>query len=335
MPLSFDAADLSRRLGGTLVGPNVSVSSLAPYNAPKTGAIIVATTPKELERLAESDVAAFVVPKDFEGSTRYPLIKVDNPRLALAQLTQLFDTHPPVAEGIHASAYIHPEANLAEDVHLAAGVVVGAGTHIGAGTRVGANCVIGDNATVGANCTLHPQVTLYSGVTLGERVNLHSGVVVGADGFGYTPSAQGAVKVHHLGTVVLEDDVEIGANTCIDRGTLGETRIGARSKIDNLCQIGHNVTMGSDCLIAGTVGIAGSTRFGNRVTIGGAAGIGDHLTIGDDVRIAARAGVTKDIPSGETWAGFPAQPYKRWVRGLYLQGRLETLWQFFKSRRAE
>ena len=173
---------------------------------------------------------------------------------------------------------------------------------------------------------------LYEDVRLGDRVRLHSGVVIGADGFGYAAGARGAVKLHHLGGVVIGDDVEIGANSCVDRGTLADTQVGARTKIDNLCQIGHNVSVGTDCLLAGGVAVGGSTRIGNRVSVGGLAGFSDHLTIDDDVRVAGRAGVTKNIPSGETWAGFPAQPYKRWVRGLYLAGQLETLWQAFRKR---
>lgn len=338
--MSFDAAHLNKQLGGTLVGPSVSVTSLAPNNAPVTASIVVATDLKEAARLAESDAAVLVVPHDYEydnahndkGARQHTLIKVDNPRLALATLSQIFDTQPPVAEGISSAAYLHPSADIAENVHIAPGVFIAKGARIGPGTRIGANCVIGEGVVIGDSCILHPRVTLYSGATLGKRVILHSGVVIGADGFGYAASAQGAVKIHHLGRVILEDDVEIGANACIDRGTLSETRIGARSKIDNLCQIGHNVRVGTDCFIAGMVGIGGSTTLGNRVIVGGSAGFADHLSIGDDARIAGRAGVTKSVPGGETWAGFPAQPYKKWVRGLYLLGKLETLWQAFRGK---
>ena len=330
--MSFDAAHLSKQLGGTLVGPSVSVTSLAPDNAPVEGAIVVATNLIEAARLAKSNVAVLVAPHEFAETSKPTLIKVASPRLALATLSQLFDTRPPVAEGIAPSAQIHPRAEIAKNVHVAPGVVVGKGVRIGAGARIGANCAIGEDVVIGEDCILHPHITLYSGTTLGKRVILHSGVVIGADGFGYAASARGAVKIHHLGTVVLEDDVEVGANTCIDRGTLSETHIGARSKIDNLCQIGHNVHIGTDCFIAGTVGIGGSTTLGDRVTVGGSAGFADHLTIGDDARIAGRAGVTKSVPAGETWAGFPAQPYKKWVRGLYLQGKLETLWQAFRGK---
>ena len=294
-------------------------------------AVVVVGNAKEVEALKDAEAAVLVVSEAWQLDTSQPLIRVKDTRLALAQLSHLFDTRLPVAEGIHLSATVHPSAVLAENVHLGAGAVVAAGVRLGRGTRVGPGCVLGEGVSVGADCTLHANVTLYDGVTLHDRVTLHSGAVVGADGFGYARGPRGAVKIHHLGGVVLEDDVEVGANTCIDRGTLSDTRVGARSKIDNLCQIGHNVVIGPDCLIAGTVGIAGSTTLGARVTVGGSAGIGDHLNIGDDARVAGRAGVVKDIPSGETWAGFPARPHKAWLRGLYLQGKLETLWQAFRK----
>ena len=330
---TFESQTLAERLGGQLQGENREVSSLVSLERARADAVVVLSKAAEVENLSTAEVAVLVVPADLTLETPHPVIRVADTRLALAQLTQMFGTRADVAEGQHSSATIHPEAALAEDVHLATNVTVAAGARLGRGTRVGSGCVIGQNVVVGEDCILHANVTLYEGVRLGDRVQLHSGVVIGADGFGYAAGARGAVKIHHLGGVVLENDVEIGANSCVDRGTLDDTRIGARTKIDNLCQIGHNVSVGSDCLLAGGVAVGGSTRIGNRVTVGGLAGFADHLEIGDDVRIAGRAGVTKDIPAGETWAGFPAQPYKKWVRGLYLVGKLETLWQAFKKRR--
>jgi UDP-3-O-[3-hydroxymyristoyl] glucosamine N-acyltransferase len=253
--------------------------------------------------------------------------------LFLAQLTHLFDTRPSVAEGIHPSAVIHPTATIAENVHIAENVTVKAHAAIGKGSRIGAGCVISDNVHIGEHCLLHPNVTLYANVTTGHRVILHSGCVIGSDGFGYAPGPRGAMKIHHLGSVKLGDDVEIGANTCIDRGTLGNTTIGDRTKIDNLCQIGHNVQIGTDCIIAGRAGISGSVTIGSRVTMGGSCVTVDHITIGDDVTLAGGTGVSKNIPAGETWGGSPAVPVKKWIRGLYLQGQLETIWQTVKELR--
>lgn len=251
---------------------------------------------------------------------------VADPRLALARLSRLFDDRPAVASVTAASAVVHHEATVAADAHLAPGVVVGAGAHIAAGCQIGANSVVGDGVELGAGCVLHPNVTLYPGVRLGERVIVHSGTVIGADGFGYAAGPRGAEKIHHLGGVVVGNEVEIGANSCVDRGTLANTVIGARSKIDNHCQIGHNVSIGSDTLIAGMAGVAGSVTIGNGVILGGYVAVSDHVTIHDGARVAGRSGVTKDVPAGETWAGFPAKPHRQFARQLYLLGRLEAIW---------
>jgi UDP-3-O-[3-hydroxymyristoyl] glucosamine N-acyltransferase len=329
------ASELAKRLEGTLTGEDLEVSGLAPSEQPTPGSVIVVPDEKTLQRLESAEFAVLVIPQKITSTTRHAVIQVRDTRLALAQLSQLFDTRPFVAEGIHPSAVIHPTARLEGDVHIAEKVVIQANVVIGKGSRIGAGCVISENVTIGENCLLHPNVTLYANVQLGSRVILHSGAVIGSDGFGYAPSSRGAVKIHHLGSVRLGNDVEIGANTCIDRGTLGDSVIGDRTKIDNLCQIGHNVRMGTDCLMAGRGAIAGSVTLGNRVTIGGSVGIADHLTIGDGATLAAGSGVSKDIPAGETWAGAPAVPFRKWVRGLYLQGQLETIWQRVKGLKAD
>lgn len=329
--MDISAHELAQRLGGTLIGDNRTVSRLASPDDVSPDAIVVVPDDKTLARLEPQEVALLVVSEKSTLATKHPHIKVKDTRLALAQLTQLFDTRPSVAEGIHPTAVIHPTVKLAEDVHIAENVIVRANAVIGKGSRIGAACVISDNVQIGENCLLHPNVTLYANVTLGHRVILHSGCVIGSDGFGYASSPRGAVKVHHLGSVRLGNDVEIGANTCIDRGTLSDSVIGDRTKIDNLCQIGHNVQIGTDCLIAGRAGISGSVTIGNRVIMGGSVLIADHITIGDGVTLAGGTGVSKNIPAGETWGGVPAVPFKKWVRGLYLQGQLETIWQVVKG----
>jgi UDP-3-O-[3-hydroxymyristoyl] glucosamine N-acyltransferase len=325
MDLSSEA--LAARLGGTLVGASRPVSALVPPDKLHDSSVAVLFTPQPPPQLRGTLVTSAALPEHPD----YCLIQVVDPRLAFAQLTQLFAPAPQLALGRHPSASIHPSAQLATDVHIGPHVAIGAHVAIGPGTQVGASCVIGSGVTIGAHCLIYPNVTLYDGVQLGDRVIVHSGAVIGSDGFGYAQSDAGAVKIQHLGRVVVEADVEIGANTCIDRGTLGDTVIGSRSKIDNLCQIGHNVRIGTDCLIAGMVGISGSTTLGRGVVIGGGAGIGDHLTIGDGVTIGGRSGVSKDIPAGESWMGYPAQPFKKYARSLYLQGRLERIWQLVKG----
>ncbi|MBS3966333.1 MAG: UDP-3-O-(3-hydroxymyristoyl)glucosamine N-acyltransferase [Truepera sp.] len=328
----FTADDLAHRLGGELVGGPATVSCLASMNLPRPDAVVVVEKPEQLEHLAARGVAVVVIPATFDGPPPITAIRVADTRLALAQLTALFDSRPKPAAGISPQAIIDPSAQLGPGVSVAAGAVILAHAVIGAGCRIGPHCVIGVGTSLGLGCWLHAHVTLYDGVTLGQRVIVHSGTVIGADGFGYAASQHGAVKIHHLGTVEVGDEVEVGANTCIDRGTLDATRIGARTKIDNHCQIGHNVQLGTDCLIVGQVGIAGSTRVGDGVIIGGGAGVADHLTIGAGARIAAQAGVSKNVPPGETWIGSPAQPYRQWLRERYLVGQLEKLWAWFKGR---
>jgi UDP-3-O-[3-hydroxymyristoyl] glucosamine N-acyltransferase len=327
------ASELAKKLGGTLIGEDREVSGLAPSEKPLKDSVVVVANEKTLVGLESATLAVLVLPQKITLTTRHPVVQVRDTRLALAQLTQLFDTRPKVAEDIHPSAVIHPTAQLEGSVHVAENVVIRANASIGKGTRIGASCVISDNVTIGENCLVHPNVTLYANVQLGHRVIIHSGAVIGSDGFGYAASPMGAAKIHHLGSVRLGNDVEVGANTCIDRGTLSDTTIGDRTKIDNLCQIGHNVQIGTDCLIAGRGGISGSVTIGNRVTLGGSVGIGDHITLGDGATLAGGSGVTKSVPAGETWAGYPAEPYRKWVRGLYLQGQLETIWQTVKKLR--
>lgn len=254
------------------------------------------------------------------------VVAVSDARLAFSLLSRLFDDRPAVASGTAASAEVHPDATVAADAHLAPGCVIGAGAVVGAGCQVGANSVVAEGVVVGDGTVLHPNVTLYPGVRLGERVVVHSGTVIGADGFGYAPGPNGAEKIHHLGGVLIGDDVEIGANSCIDRGTLDDTVIGARSKVDNHCQIGHNVTIGTDTLIAGMTGVAGSVTIGSGVILGGYVAVSDHVTIHDGARVAGRSGVTKSVPAGQTWAGFPAKPHREFARQLYLLGRLEAIW---------
>lgn len=334
---AHDSATLAARLQGDLEGPTVPIRRLASAAGAGPDAVVVVADADDLGRALANGAAAVVLSRSLARGDppACAAIRVDDPRLALAQLSALFDRRPDVPPGVHATAVVAVDASLGEDVAVGPHSVVEAGAEIGPGTRIGPHCTIHAGTRLGRACRLHAGVVVYDGVTLGERVELHSGCVIGADGFGYAAGGGGARKIHHLGGVVIGDDVEIGANSAVDRGTLDPTVIGPRTKIDNHCQIGHNVTIGSDCLIAGMTGVAGSSSVGDRTILGGYVAVADHVAIGADVRIAGRAGVTKDVPDGETWAGFPAQPYRRWVRGLYLQSRLERIWQAVKGRDAE
>lgn len=322
--------DIAQWLGSELRGDDRPARRLASPADASADAAVVVSSEEDRDRAAAGEPAVLVGPEEL-ATDAAPWITVPEPRLALALLSERFDRRP-VPSGAHPTAVVHPSAEVAPDVALGAHAVVEAGAVVGAGTRVGPGTVIGAGATVGRDCRLHAHVTLYDGVAIGDRVILHSGCVIGADGFGFAPSARGARKIHHLGGVRIGDDVELGANTCVDRGTLGDTVVGDRTKIDNLCQIGHNVRIGTDVLIVAMSGIGGSTVIGNRVTLAGFVGVKDHVTLHDDVTVGARSGVLKDVPAGESWMGMPARPSREYVRTLYLQGKLERIWRFVKER---
>ncbi|MEJ2359138.1 MAG: UDP-3-O-(3-hydroxymyristoyl)glucosamine N-acyltransferase [Deinococcales bacterium] len=268
---SHESSTLAAELEGTATGPTTAVHRLTTVEAAGAGSVVVAADADALARALARGPAAVVVPRGLILPQPPPctVIEVDDARRALARLTALFDQRPRPAAEVHATAVIAADATLGDDVAVGPNSVIESGAVIGHGTRIGPNCSVGAGARIGHDCRLHAGVVLYDGVELGDRVELHSGCVVGADGFGYAESPRGALKIHHLGGVVLGDDVEIGANSAVDRGTLEPTRIGPRTKIDNHCQVGHNVAIGSDCLIAGMTGIAGSCTLGDRVILGG------------------------------------------------------------------
>jgi UDP-3-O-[3-hydroxymyristoyl] glucosamine N-acyltransferase len=322
------ASTLARLLAGSLQGPDVLVRTLTAPACAQTDAVTAVFGARELETALRGTPGLLVCPDGLlPAGYSGPVIIVPDAQLALAQLSRFFDRRPPPASGRHASAVIAPDADVHDTVALGAFTTVGAGSSIGEGSSIGPGCSIHENVTIGRDCRIHANVTLYDGVMLGDRVILHSGCVIGADGFGFVRTVAGPQKVHQLGSVELADDVEIGANSAVDRATLGVTRIGARTRIDNLCQIGHNVTIGSDCLIAGQSAIGGSSTLGDGVTLGGGVGITDHVKIGSGAVLGGRSGVTKDVPANETWFGTPAMPWRQFARRSYLLGQLERIWR--------
>jgi UDP-3-O-[3-hydroxymyristoyl] glucosamine N-acyltransferase len=225
------------------------------------------------------------------------------------------------AEGIAAGATVHPKARLEQGVTLDPGVVIGPGAEIGAGTVVAANAVIGPGVRIGRQCAIGPGVSLMHAL-LGDRVIIHPGCRIGQDGFGFLPDRGGPIKIPQTRRVIIQDDVEVGANTTIDRGATRDTVIGEGTKIDNLVQIGHNCSIGRHCFIVSQTGISGSVEVGDYVMLGGQVGIADHLTIGVGARLMARSGVITDVPAGMEWGGFPARPFREWLKAEAIVGKM-------------
>ncbi len=326
--MSLTVAEIAGRIGGTLEGPGAAVvTGVASLHDARTDQISFLSQPKYARDMAGTHAAAVILRPDWQGDTAAgALIRVANPDAAFAQVTLLL-ANPPIvaAPGIHPTAVIAPTARLGKDVSIGPYCVIEAGAQVGDRTVLVAHVYIGQSALVGEDCRFYPFVSLREYVRVGDRVILHNGAVVGSDGFGY--SKQGAVwkKIPQLGIVVLGDDVELGANTTVDRARFGETRIERGVKIDNLVMIAHNVVVGPDTAMASQVGISGSTRIGARCMLGGKAGFAGHIVIGDDVTVCAASGVDNDIKSGAIVLGVPAIPHRDAARRYAAVARLPQL----------
>jgi UDP-3-O-[3-hydroxymyristoyl] glucosamine N-acyltransferase len=291
------------------------IHDIAPLEAAAPGEISVLTDARHVEALAQSRADFIVTNQDLarRAGEHRNLILVQQPRLAYAQIGHLFYPAPPLASGIDAHARVHPSAEIGESTQVDAGAVIGQRVVVGARCHIGCNVVLGDGVRLGDDCRIGANTTI-SHALIGARVTVETGVSIGAQGFGFVPGATGLLRMLQLGRVIIEDDVEIGANCAIDRGATEDTVLGAGTVLDNLVHIGHNVRIGKRCIICGQVGIAGSSVIGDGVMMGGQVGIGDHLTIGAGARIAAKSGVMRDIEPGTTVGGFPAIAIKHWHR---------------------
>jgi UDP-3-O-[3-hydroxymyristoyl] glucosamine N-acyltransferase len=322
---SFTLASIAKQLNGQFHGdPDLILTGFAPADTAKSGDLTFAENDSYFERAVQSAASAILVAGEYACDSK-ALIQVPNARVAFAQILPLFFPEPKFLPGVHPLTVIAPSAVVDPSAHIGPFCSIGERSSIGPGVVVESHASIGEDCHLGEGCRLFPHVTLYSRTVCGRRVRLHAGVVIGSDGFGYVFDQGTHRKVPQVGCVVLQDDVEIGANTTIDRAALGSTVIGKGTKIDNLVQIGHNVTVGDHGIIVAQVGIAGSTRIGSYTTIAGQAGLAGHLRIGDRVTIAAKAGVMTNIPDGQKWLGAPAQPDRVAKRQLLAVERLPEL----------
>ena len=315
---------------------DIEISHVASLADANPGDISFFGNPKYINALRKTRATAVFLPDSFTEEIPAHGLFVSNPATAFAEILPLFTPQPIVREpGIHHTAIISPDAEIGEACSIGAHVVIEAGVKINARCVIEAQCFIGQQSILGEDCHLHPHVAVRERCRIGDRVILHCGVVVGADGFGYEFRDGKQQKIPQTGTVQIDDDVEIGANSAIDRARFGRTWIQRGTKIDNLVQIGHNVTIGEHCILCAQVGISGSTRIGNHVTLAGKVGLSGHIEIGDQVMIGAMSGLAKNVPPNTIMFGAPAQPIREYKENYALLKNIRKLYNRVKALEAK
>ena len=305
--------EIANLINGVLLGDgDIEVTGVTNIEDATATDIAFAVAP-HVEKAALSGAAAVIIPNTITEFAK-PAIRVQNPRVAFVKLLEMFTPQIVVEPGIHATAVIGKDATIGKNVSIMAYVVLADHVTVGDNTIVYSHTYLGDQVVVGSDSIIYANVTIGDRCHIGNRGIIHSGAVLGSDGFGFIPVDGRHHKVPQVGNVVIEDDVEIGANVTIDRATTGSTLVRRGTKIDNLVHLAHNVVIGENCFLVALTGIAGSTKVGNNVTFAGQAGSVGHLTIGDNCVFAAKSGITSDVPAGSFYAGFPARPHKEWLR---------------------
>ncbi|HKR60853.1 MAG TPA: UDP-3-O-(3-hydroxymyristoyl)glucosamine N-acyltransferase [Pyrinomonadaceae bacterium] len=332
----FTVKELALHVGGRVVGDeSVAIVRVADLQNAGTHEIAYVEDSKHFEAATTSQAACLLVPDAFQSQQEaQTVIFVSHPKLAFAKLAALLHPRKQREPLLHTTAVVADTANLALTVYVGPHTAIGENTTVGVGTRIEAGVVIGDNVTIGTDCVLHPNVVIYDNVTIGNRVVLHTGVCIGADGFGYVRDDMDYHKFPQIGTVVIEDDVELGAHTCVDRAALGRTRIGRGTKIDNLVQVGHNVDIGERVVIASQTGISGSVIIEDDCVIGGQVGFGDHIRVQSGAVIGSKAGVLpgKIVRPG-VWWGVPIVPLDEYKRRNAHLSRLPEMREEIKELR--
>ncbi|MBI5556516.1 MAG: UDP-3-O-(3-hydroxymyristoyl)glucosamine N-acyltransferase [Deltaproteobacteria bacterium] len=319
-------AELAALVDGRLSGdPEVKISAVNDVAKAIAGEIAFIARTKFAGRIDATKASAVIVPQDMEDIS-LPCIRVKNPYLAAAVIHNLFYERPAPPAGVSARAQVGRDCRIPSSVAIAAFAAVGNRVRLGERVIIESGVFVGDDVEIGEATVLEANVVVRHGCKIGDRVIVYSGTVIGSDGFGYATDAQGVhVKRPQVGNVVIEDDVEIGANSCIDRATFGSTVVRKGTKIDNLVQIGHNVEIGEGCLLVSQSGVAGSARLGKGVVIAGQGAVGDHVEVGDRVMAAGRSGINSNVKAGSVVAGFPAIPYKEWLQAATAFSRIPRL----------
>jgi UDP-3-O-[3-hydroxymyristoyl] glucosamine N-acyltransferase len=302
---------------------DIEITGAAGLDEAKPGQVTFLANPRYTPRVNGTLASAIYISEDAPVEKEIALLRTRDPYLAYTRALILFHPEPQLTPSIHPTAFIDPTARVAEGVSIGAGAAIGAGAEIAEGVRIYPNATIYDQVTIGPDSVIHSGVAIRERTQIGSRVIVHNNAVVGCDGFGYAKDEQGRwLKIPQTGRVVVEDDVEIGAGSTIDRASVGETRIARGTKIDNLVQVGHSCSIGEDTLLCAQVGLAGSSHIGNRVVLAGQAGVAGHLTIGDDSVLTAKSATSHDIPPGSKISGIPAFDNKEWLRSTAAFRRL-------------
>lgn len=324
--MEFALSQLAEWTGAKLLGdPNVRIARVRPFEDAGSGDIALVAEEKLRSLASSSDASAFIV-DDARGLEGRNLLVHPRPKLVFARLLKQFAPVPIERPGVHPDFACGEGTHLGQDLVIHPRVIVGRDSWIGDRSTLHAGVVVGDRVRIGADTVIYPNVTVYSDVTIGSRTLIHAGTVIGADGFGFVTDEEGRqVKILQTGRVEIEDDVEIGANCCIDRATFGSTRIARGAKLDNLVQVAHNCVIGEDTVVAALTGFSGGTMVGRRAVIAGSVGTNPHVRIGDGALVMGQAGVTKDIPDGQRVAGTPAREEKLWKRAIALFYRLPEI----------
>ena len=329
--MQFTAEMIAGLLNGTIVGDkNATVSTVSSIDGGKAGSLAYLTNPKYEQYVYTTEASIVLVDNTFEpkGEVKTTLIKVENVGQCVLNLLEMYNASRPRKTGISKLASINENATVGDDCYVGDFTVIEAGAKVGANVQIYPQCYIGDNVTIGDGTKIYPGVKIYEGCSVGKNCILHSGVVIGADGFGFAPREDGTfAKIPQLGNVIIEDDVELGANTCIDRAKTDSTIIRHGVKLDNLIQIGHNVEVGSDTVMSAQVGIAGTSKVGSNCFVAGQVGVADHVTIGNKVQIGSKSGIDKNVPDGEIRFGYPALPGLQYHRSFAVFRQLPEMSQ--------
>ena len=329
--MQFTAEMIAGLLGGTIVGDKgATVSTVSSIDGGKAGSLAYLTNPKYEQYIYTTEASIVLVDSTFEPKeeVKTTLIKVDNVAQCVLNLLEMYNASRPQKRGISKLASIHEGAVIGEDCYVGDFTVVEATAKIGDKVQIYPQCYIGDNGTSGEGTKIYPGVKIYEGCVVGKNCILHAGVVIGADGFGFAPREDGTfAKIPQLGNVIIEDNVELGANTCVDRAKTDSTIIRSGVKLDNLIQVGHNVQIGSNTVMSAQVGIAGTTKIGSNCFVGGQVGFADHITVGNGCKIGSQSGLDKSVPDGEIRFGSPALPGIQYHRSFAVFRQLPEMAQ--------